>query len=103
MRDLAQHRLENIFLAGEFLHFAIGNLRRLEHGEGNNLGAIANQDRALFFVPFNRELDATLDVEPIDFLQRTAALLFLAGLRLLGARWKFSRPRLPRLVPSQPA
>ena len=62
-RNLAQHGFQHIFLAGKFFHFAVGELRSLEHGERDHFGAVANQEGALFFVAFQRELDAALYVE----------------------------------------
>ena len=79
LRNVAQHRFEHVFLAGKFLHFTVGKLRRLKHRERHYFRAIANQDGALFFVAFQRELDSPLYVETVDFLQRIFTLCLAAA------------------------
>ena len=73
--NLAQHGFQHVFLAGNLLHFPIRNFARVEHGQRDQFGAVANQDRPLLLTAFHGELDSAFHVEFGDLLQRAAALL----------------------------
>ncbi len=79
--DPAQQRLQYILLRGKLLHFAVGNLGALEDGQGNEFGAVADQDGAFFFGAAYGQLHAAFDVEPRNLLEY-AYPLGLGRLRL---------------------
>ena len=45
--NLAQHGFENVLLAGNFLHFAVGNFWRFQHRQRDQFRAIPDEDRAI--------------------------------------------------------
>src|SRR5260370_9984946 len=90
--NLAQHGLKHVLLAGEFFHFAVRKLGRLQHGQSHDLGAIANEKRALLLVALQRQLNAALDVEAVYFFE--PLLSARSVWRLLWARREFGAGRL---------
>ncbi len=83
-RNLAQHGFQHVFLAGKFFHFAVRQFGSFENGQRHDLGAVANQQRALLFVALQRQLDTAFDVEVADLLQRVLA--FGQNVGLLGCQ-----------------
>src|SRR3954467_12215080 len=73
-RNLAQYSFQNVFLTGEFLHFAVREFGSLENSQRDYFGAVANQEGALFLGTLQSQLNTTLHVKRVYFLECIFAL-----------------------------
>src|SRR6185437_5445018 len=93
--DAAKHCLQHILLGSESFHLAVADLGGFQHRQGDNLGAIADEQGAFFLGAFHGQLNPPFDVQLGNLLQ--SASPFLRGVQLSFLDRRFLGRRSSRL------